>query len=118
VEEYRKDMEVFAYHKALQDAFDIMSILNKYIDAEAPWKLSKEGDVRIKTVLYNIWNGLRIAAVLLYPFMPQKSQVIWAALGIGREIEKASFDDEKAFYFTEDISYIDKIQPIFPRIEE
>jgi methionyl-tRNA synthetase len=118
VEEYQKDMEIFAFHKALQDAFDIMSILNKYIDSEAPWKLAKEGDARIKTVLYNIWNGLRIGALLLYPFMPEKSQVAWAALGIGREIEKASFEEEKVFYFTEDISYIDKIKPIFPRIEE
>ena len=118
VEEYRKDMEVFAYHKALQDAFDIMSILNKYIDSEAPWKLAKEGDPRIKTVLYNIWNGLRIGALLLYPFMPEKSQAAWAALGIGREIEKASFDHEKAFYLAEDNGYIDKIKPIFPRIEE
>jgi methionyl-tRNA synthetase len=118
VEEYQKDMEVFAFHKALQDAFDIMSILNKYIDSEAPWKLAKEGDARIKTVLYNIWNGLRIGALLLYPFMPEKSQVAWAALGIGREIEKSSFEEEKVFYFTEDISYIDKIKPIFPRIEE
>lgn len=117
VGEYQRDMEVFAYHKALQDVFEIMSILNKYIDTEAPWKLSKEGDARIKTVLYNIWNGLRIAAMLLYPFMPGKSQIIWDALGIGREIEKASFEAEKVFYFTEDISYIDKIKPVFPRIE-
>lgn len=117
VEEYREDMEVFAYHKALQDAFEITSILNKYIDTEAPWKLFKEGDARIKTVLYNIWNGLRIGAMLLYPFMPQKSQAIWGALGIGREIEKSSFDEEKVFYFSEDIAYIDKIKPIFPRIE-
>lgn len=114
---YEKDMEIFAYHKALQDVFEIMSILNKYIDAEAPWKLSKEGDVRIKTVLYNIWNGLRIAAMLLYPFMPVKSQEIWVALGIGRKIEEVSFEDEKIFYFSEDIGYMDKIKPIFPRIE-
>lgn len=117
VREYQKDMEVFAYHKALQDVFEIMSILNKYIDSEAPWKLSKENDARIKTVLYNLWNGLRIAAILLYPFMPNKSQIIWDVLGIGRKIEKASFEQEKVFYFSEDISYIDKIKPIFPRIE-
>jgi len=117
VVEYCKDMEMLAYHKALQDVFEIMSILNKYIDTEAPWKLSKEGDARIRTVLYNIWNGLRIGAILLYPFMPSKSQIIWDALGIGRKIEEASFEDEKVFYFSEDISYIDKIKPIFPRIE-
>ena len=73
-------MEVFAYHKALQAVFEIISILNKYIDSEAPWKLAKEEDPRIKTVLYNIWNSLRIVAVLFYPFMPVKSQEIWKAV--------------------------------------
>jgi len=117
VEEYQKDMEVFAYYKALQDVFEIISILNKYIDTEAPWKLYKEGDVRIKTVLYNIWNSLRVVSMLLYPFMPQKSEEIWNALGIGKPIEKILFENEKMFYFADDLSHIDKINPIFPRIE-
>jgi len=115
--EYQREMEIFAYHKALQDVFEINSILNKYIDSEAPWKLAKEGDGRIKTVLYNIWNSLRIAAMLLYPFMPTKSGEIWNAIGIGKPIAEARFDDEKVFYLADDLGYIDKIKPIFPRIE-
>ena len=115
--EYQREMDLFAYHKALAAAFEIISILNKYIDTEAPWKLAKEGDVRIKTVLYNIWNSLRIVAMLLYPFMPQKSNLVWKALGIGRSIENVSFDKEKEFYCPEDLSPIDKIAPLFPRLE-
>ncbi|HEY3275269.1 MAG TPA: methionine--tRNA ligase [Syntrophorhabdaceae bacterium] len=115
--DYQREMEVFAYHKALGSAFEIIAILNKYIDAEAPWKLAKEGDVRIKTVLYNIWNSLRITAVLLYPFMPDKSDLIRKALGIGSPIEKVRFDEEMEFYFPEGLSPIDKIAPLFPRLE-
>lgn len=117
VGDYERDMEVFAFHKALHDVFEILAILNKYIDTEAPWKLSKEGDVRVKTVLFNIWNSLRIAGLLLYPFMPQKSQMVWAALGMGQDISKTSFDKEKRFYLPEGLRTIDKISPIFPRIE-
>lgn len=116
-EEYQREMEIFSFHKALQSVFEIIGILNKYIDSEAPWKLAKEGDVRIKTVLYTIWNSLRIAALLLYPFMPTKSAVIWKALGIGKPIDKVSFDEEKTFYFRDDTGIIDKIKPVFPRIE-
>ena len=116
-DDYQREMEVFGYHKALASAFEIISILNKYIDSEAPWKLAKEGDVRIKTVLYNIWNSLRIAAMLLYPFMPTKSNEIRHALGLGTPMEGVSFDDEKAFYCPDGIGAIDKIAPIFPRIE-
>jgi methionyl-tRNA synthetase len=117
VDAYQREMEVFAYHKGLASAFEIISILNKYIDSEAPWKLAKEGDVRIKTVLYNIWNSLRVVAMLLYPFMPVKSNLIWKALGLGKAIETSSFDEEKVFYRPHDIGPIDKIAPVFPRIE-
>jgi methionyl-tRNA synthetase len=68
-------------------------------------------------VLYNIWNSLRVAAMLLYPFMPEKSNLIWKALGIGKAIEAASFDNERLFYRSDDTGPIDKIAPIFPRIE-
>ena len=117
IAEYEKEMEVFGYHKALGSAFEIISILNKYIDSEAPWKLAKEGDPRITTVLYNIWNSLRVTAMLLYPFMPAKSNLVWKALGIGKTIESCRFDDEKVFYCPDDIGTIDKIAPVFPRLE-
>jgi len=116
--DYQKEMDVFAFHKALQSVFEIISILNKYIDSEAPWKLAKEGDVRVKTVMFNLWNGIRVAAVLLYPFMPVKSQLIWKALGISRQIEACSLEEEMRFYAPSDIAPIDKIPPVFPRIEE
>jgi methionyl-tRNA synthetase len=115
--EWEKEMEVFAYYKALQHVFQIISILNKYIDGEAPWRLSKEGDVRVKTVLYNVWNSLRITSVLLYPFMPQKAAVIWRALGIGKPLDAILLENEKEFYLSDDLGYIDKIPPVFPRIE-
>ncbi|MCX8023226.1 MAG: methionine--tRNA ligase [Syntrophorhabdaceae bacterium] len=116
-ETYRSEMEIFGYYKALNAVFEIISILNKYIDSEAPWRLFKEGDGRIKTVFYNIWNGIRITAMLLYPFMPEKSQKIWEAIGIDKYIGSSDFDHEKGFYFTEDIKLLHKIKPIFPRIE-
>jgi len=117
ITDYYRSMEVFSFYKALQSVFDIISIMNRYIDIEAPWRLAKEGDVRVKTVMYNLWNGLRIAALLLSPFMPEKSQKIWEALGIKNPIEATRFEDEEGFYYREDISEITRISPIFPRIE-
>jgi len=116
-DKYFKEMEVFSYYKALQQIFEITSTLNKYIDSEAPWKLAKENDSRVKTVLYNLWNGIRIAAMLIYPFMPEKSQSIWNAIGVRKSIEDISFDEEKVFHHIDDMAEIVKIAPIFPRIE-
>ncbi|HOJ44000.1 MAG TPA: methionine--tRNA ligase, partial [Syntrophorhabdaceae bacterium] len=117
VDEYKKSMDILSFYKALQSAFDIISIMNKYIDSEAPWRLHKEKDDRLSTVMYNLWNGIRISALLFYPFMPVKSQNIWEAIGIKRPIDKVLLEEEEAFYYTEDISEITKISPIFPRIE-
>ena len=74
VDEYEKEMEVFSFYKALAQVFEITALLNKYIDTEAPWKLAKENPGRVPTVLYNVWNGVRIAALLLYPFMPDEDR--------------------------------------------
>jgi len=117
IQEYEKAMEIFSYHKALAVAFEVISLLNKYIDTEAPWKLSREGNARLPTVLYNIWNSLRILACILYPFMPQKSKELWSALGIQKPMEKILFEDEKAFYYSDDLSPIERITPLFPRVE-
>ncbi|HEX2965617.1 MAG TPA: class I tRNA ligase family protein, partial [Syntrophorhabdaceae bacterium] len=114
---YQAEMEVFAYHKALQNVFEIISVLNKYIDSEAPWKLAKENDPRVATIFYMIWNSLRIASLLLYPFMPVKSQSAWNAIGLKRQIEEAIFEREMRFYVPDDVAPIDKVPPIFPRIE-
>jgi methionyl-tRNA synthetase len=118
IAEYQKEMEVFSFHKALQAVFEITSGLNKYIDSEAPWKLAKEGDVRVKTVLFNLWNGVRIAAMLLSPFIPGKAVEIRKALGIASPAAEIDLEREKEFFLPGDLGPIEKIAPIFPRIED
>ncbi|MGD0230495.1 MAG: methionine--tRNA ligase [Syntrophorhabdales bacterium] len=117
IEEYCSQMDIFGFYKALNSVFEITALLNRYIDTEAPWRLAKENPTRLSTVLYNIWNGVRICTLLLYPFMPSKTAEAWKSLGIGRDIEKAVFDEERAFYHASDLSPIDKIRPLFPRRE-
>jgi methionyl-tRNA synthetase len=116
VAEYEKEMEGFGFHKALFSAFEVVSLLNKYVDTEAPWRLAKENPGRLPTVLYNLWNGVRTATVLLHPFMPQKTEEIWKAIGIGTPISEASMDRERAFYHADGLAPIEKVPPLFPRI--
>ncbi|MCX7858114.1 MAG: methionine--tRNA ligase [Deltaproteobacteria bacterium] len=118
IELYKKEMDVFAFYRALQRVFEITAHLNRYIDSEAPWKLAKEDTPRLKTVLFNLWNGLRIVGFLLYPFMPEKSNALWRALGIRKTIEETNFSDNERFYRMDDLAPIVRIQPLFPRIKE
>ena len=51
---------------------------NKYIDETTPWVLGKDESKkdRIATVLYNLMESIRIAAVLLSSYMPETSEKI------------------------------------------
>ncbi len=118
VESYMKEMELFSFFKALQYVFEMIGHLNRYIDSEAPWRLAKENRRRLSTVLYNLWNGIRIVGVLLYPFMPQKSNEIWRALGIRKEIEESQLESERFFFRIDDLAEIVRIAPLFPRLKE
>lgn len=70
-------------HLRVADAMDeIWTLLrrsNKYIDETCPWILAKEEDKqeRLGTVLYNLLESIRIATVLLSPFMPETAEKIF-----------------------------------------
>lgn len=66
---------------AIAEIFVLLKRCNKYIDETTPWTLAKEGkNERLATVLYNLLEGIRIAAVLLEPFLPETAAKIFAQL--------------------------------------
>ena len=71
---YEAAMEKYAPHKALEEVFVLIDRANKYIDENAPWVLAKDMDAngaRLAEVMYNLLEAIRVAAVLLTPFMPE-----------------------------------------------
>lgn len=63
---------------AIDEIFTLLRRTNKYIDETTPWVLAKEEDKlpRLQTVLYNLVESIRIAAVCLAPFLPETSEKI------------------------------------------
>ena len=63
---------------AIQDILDLFSRCNKYIDETTPWALAKDSEKieRLATVLYNLLESVRIAAVLMESFFPETSKKI------------------------------------------
>lgn len=73
-----EEMNKFDTSKALTHIFDLLGRANKYIDETAPWVLNKEGNTqRLKTVMFNLSEAIRFAAVLLTPFLPQTPSKIY-----------------------------------------
>ena len=67
----------------LEAVFTMLSRANKYIDETTPWILAKnEADKpRLGTVIYNLLESIRVAAVLLVPFIPETTDSIFSQIG-------------------------------------
>jgi methionyl-tRNA synthetase len=64
-------MDNLEINDALAEIWKLINRANKYIDETTPWLLAKkpEDKPRLATVLYNLAESLRIAAVFLCPFL-------------------------------------------------
>ena len=76
---YKEKMDEYKTSDSLSIIFEFISRCNKYIDETMPWALAKDedGKERLKTVLYNLIECIRIIAVMLKPFLPQTSDEIF-----------------------------------------
>ena len=63
----------------------LVSGANEYITRSAPWALAKAGDdaQSLDVVLAALARCLLRLAVMTSPFMPERAQALWAALGSG-----------------------------------
>lgn len=84
VDEVYENMLAYRIADAAESVFTALRRANKYIDETTPWSLAKGGEAelaRLGTVIYNLLEAIRIAAVLLVPFVPQTAEDILTQLG-------------------------------------
>ena len=69
---------------AIDEIFVLLRRANKYIDETMPWALAKSEETkpRLGTVLYNLLEAIRFAAISLKPFLPDTSDRILAQLNV------------------------------------
>jgi methionyl-tRNA synthetase len=120
VQGYQVAMENLAFHKALMVIWEFINHINKYIDLTAPWELAKRKsqDKELQTVLYNILEGLRIIAGLIYPIMPRTSGTMHEHLGMASSDTFQKLEDLNIWGKTQAGTKLPKTITLFPRIEE
>ena len=76
-------MEKLRVADAITEVFTLLRRCNKYIDETEPWKVAKDETKqdRLATVLYNLMEGIRMAAVALAAYLPDTSAKILDMLG-------------------------------------
>ena len=96
---------------ALDEIFDVLRRSNKYIDETMPWVLAKDENKknRLKTVLYNLLESIRVCANLLNPFLTKTSD----------EILKQINTSDKSLAYNDSNNYYDmKPEVLFARIDK
>ena len=118
VDKAARAFDDLAFSEALENVFRLVDAGNKYIDDVEPWNLAKTdaGRRRLGTVLYNLAESLRIAAVALSPVLTSKSAEIWYQLGIDGDPAEAGWEATK-WGGTVPGTEVRRGDPIFPRID-
>jgi len=91
-----KAFDAFEFSRGLEAVWGLLSALDKFIVQQAPWKLAKsqspEASGQLDETLYSAAEALRIAAVLLYPVLPESTAKIWAQLGMTEPLAATRLD--------------------------
>jgi methionyl-tRNA synthetase len=116
----RKLYDELAYNKILQKIWELVDSTNQYIDKAGPWNLVKtdEGKERLKTVMYNAAESLRVLGVLLHPFMPESTTSLMKQLGVENSIEEQGMKSIDEWGGLKPGSQTQKAKQLFPRIED
>ena len=106
------------FSRALGEIWRLLSVANKYLDEEAPWRSIKTDRERAGTALYNTLEAVRIATVLLSPWLPTATTRVWEQLGIGSPLSSQRLDDARRWGGLAPGTRVRPGTPIFPRIEK
>jgi methionyl-tRNA synthetase len=86
--DYRTAMDALEIHTGAAAVFRLVDATNEYIASSAPWALAKDPSKasELTQVLFDSAEAVRLAAVLLSPFMPGSSGEILRRVGAWTEV--------------------------------
>ncbi|WP_256336360.1 methionine--tRNA ligase [Paenibacillus sp. OK060] len=118
VEKVEQAMENLQFSVALTAISQFVSRSNKYIDETQPWALARDEAKRneLASVMSHLIESLRIASILLQPFLTRAPRKIWEQLGI-QEGELTTWDSAKQWGVIPAGNALQKGDPIFPRLD-
>ncbi len=117
IAEYKESLDHLQFNVTLQHVWTLISRTNKYIDETTPWVLAREERTEeLKNVLAHLVESLRVAGILLRPFLVEAPGKIADQLGLDLE-EDLSWAKLSYGNFSEGRRVIEKGEPIFPRLD-
>lgn len=112
--------EEFAFSRALEKVWELISAADKFIVERAPWKLARqegaEAQALLDSTLYTSAEVLRLVTALLAPVLPESAAKIWSQLGMPAALDQLTFESLQ-FGGLPANQKIGEIAGVFPRIE-
>jgi methionyl-tRNA synthetase len=108
------DLDRFDITTAVDRIWALVRRLNQYVTERKPWELAKDEANRpeLESVLHDLADGLRAAAIALASYLPETSGKILAALG-----QPADISWDRVAYGRLEPATIGAAPPLFPRID-
>ncbi|KAK8815225.1 hypothetical protein WA158_003437 [Blastocystis sp. Blastoise] len=110
------------FHSGIDLINQHLKYLNKIFHENEPWKLVKQinnnPDIldKLNTLLYEVYEGLRVSSILLSPIIPQTSELVLKQLGIDAQYMQL----DSVYSMKNDIAY-NNIQNtkivLFPKVD-
>ncbi len=125
VREYTRAMQSLELAKAADSAMGLVRAVDNYIEATQPFQLAKQPEQlpTVGTVLYNCAEMLRVASLMLWPFLPGKVEELWRRIGCGQYAEamanhgRGDFDAWRQWGGSRPGTELVKGDPLFPRYQ-
>jgi methionyl-tRNA synthetase len=116
IEDASAAMDEYAFHRALGAIWEFVAVVNRYVDASAPWELHKDPakKPRLDAVLYTLAESLRCLGIVLAPFLPDAAAKIRAGVG---QTEAPALADAVWGRLAAG-ARVSKIAALFPRVED
>ncbi|MDP3386552.1 MAG: methionine--tRNA ligase, partial [Eubacteriales bacterium] len=108
-------MDSLKVSDSIDEIFKLLRRSNKYIDETTPWLLGKDENKkdRLATVLYNLLESIRFAAVMLSPYLPETSENIFKQINS----DLRTWDSLKTFNGTIVGGKVNRPEILFGRID-
>jgi methionyl-tRNA synthetase len=109
-------LDVFDLTGAIDVIWDLVRGLNRHVEQTKPWELAKD-EARVgelTRVLYELADGLRVAAVALSPYLPRTAPQILRALGQSEELGWEQVEEGRTIA----AEGIEPATPLFPRVDQ
>src|SRR5262249_58668895 len=83
IESYRKNFDDYNFSRGLENVWELISRVNKYIVENEPWAIAEKPSEakKLDSVLFHAAESLRLIAALIAPVIPKTPQHLWEQLG-------------------------------------